>query len=62
MKVVKTRNQIKKQKKGVKVLMTFLKRTKEGKYAPIEKGSLQYSRLKEQPDTSNEEQFFYGLS
>jgi hypothetical protein len=52
-----------KQTKELKVLLTFLKRTKEGKYAAIEKSSFPYSRLNEQPETVViEEQYNYGLS
>jgi hypothetical protein len=34
--------------RGEKALITFLKRTKEGEYAKIEKSSLSYPRVKEQ--------------
>lgn len=51
-----------KQTKELKILLTFLKRTKEGKYATIEKSSIPYSRLNEQPEDIYEEQFNYGLS
>lgn len=52
-----------KQTQELKVLLTFLKRTKEGKYAPVEQSSLPYSRLNEQPETIViEEQYNYGLS
>lgn len=43
------------------VLLQFLKRTKEGTYAPIDKNSFQYIRMKEQTDTT-EEEYYYGLS
>jgi len=43
------------------VLLKFLKRTKEGTYAPIDNSSLRYVRMKEQTDTT-EEEYYYGLS
>ncbi|MBI4225590.1 hypothetical protein HY612_00590 [Candidatus Roizmanbacteria bacterium] len=42
------------------VLFKFLKRTKEGKYAPIDQSSLPYSRIKQQAE-SGEEQYIYAL-
>ena len=42
------------------VLFKFLKRTKEGKYAPIDQSSLPYSRIKQQTE-SGEEQYIYAL-
>ena len=36
-----------KREKEEKVLLTFLKQTREGKYAKIDVSSLPYSRLKE---------------
>lgn len=50
------------QKTELKVLLTFLKRTKAGKYASVEKSSLPYSRLNEQPEDASEEQYNYGLA
>ena len=46
------------------VLLSFLRRTKEGKYAPIEKSSLPYSRIVEERETieSLEEEFYYSVS
>ncbi len=45
-----------------KALITFLKCTKEGKYARIEKGSLAYPRVKEEREpTYNEEEYYYSL-
>lgn len=49
------------KKREIKILFTFLKRTKEGKYATVEKSSIPYSRLNDQPDPV-EEQYYYGLS
>ncbi|KKP86085.1 MAG: hypothetical protein UR89_C0034G0006 [Candidatus Roizmanbacteria bacterium GW2011_GWA2_35_8] len=42
------------------VLFKFLKRTKAGKYAPIDQSSLPYSRIKQQAE-SGEEQYVYAL-
>lgn len=43
--------------------ITFLKMTKDGKYAKIERSALEYSRLKEQTEeTSLEEEYYYGVS
>lgn len=47
-------------------LMSFLKLTKEGKYAPIEKSSLNYTRMKEQNEDiivkPNEDNYYFSLS
>ncbi len=47
-----------------KVLLSFLRRTKEGKYAPIDENSLPYSRIIEESETveSLEEEFYYNVS
>ncbi len=47
-----------------RALLSFLKQTKEGKYAPIDENSLPYSRLKEETETveSLEEEFYYSIS
>jgi len=46
-----------------KALLTFLARTREGEYAPIDKGSLPYARIKEDSETIiNSEEFYYGVS
>ena len=44
-------------------LVKFLKLTKSGKYALIEKTSLPYSRIEEESNSINvcEEEYFYGL-
>ncbi len=34
-----------------KVLLTFLTRTRKGEYAPIDEGSLPYSRINEDSET-----------
>ena len=45
-----------------KALLTFLKRTKDGKYAPIAKGSLAYLRVKAQRGPSyREEEYYYSI-
>ena len=62
MKKTKLKKQKNKQNIELKVLLTFLKRTKAGKYATIEKSSLPYSRLNEQPEVGNDEQYHYGLT
>lgn len=45
-------------------LLAFLRRTKEGKYAPIEESSLPYSRISEESEMveSSEEEYYYGIS
>jgi hypothetical protein len=44
-------------------LITFLARTKDGKYAPIEKSSLQHTRMKEETDTTEtDEEYYYSVS
>ena len=51
-----------KGEKEEKVLLTFLKQTREGKYAKIDKNSLPYSRLKEKREESYyEEEYYYGV-
>ena len=44
-------------------LVEFLKRTKDGKYASIEKTSVSYIRLKVETEVveSNEEEYYYSL-
>jgi len=52
-----------KTKDNEKVSLSFLKRTKEGKYAPIEKSSLPYARVIEEREAieSLEEEFYYSV-
>lgn len=52
-----------KTQKQNKMLVKFLKQTKEGKYAIIEKSSVKYTRLNQQIDSvqSSEEEYYYGL-
>lgn len=52
-----------KQKEN-KALLTFLKQTREGKYAKIEESSLSYSRLREQreePYCYEEDEYYYSV-
>jgi len=57
-------NKVEKNKvegKEIEVLLTFLKLTKEGRYATIEESSLPYSRIEEQPEVYCEDQYIYGM-
>ena len=48
-----------------KMLLTFLKRTKEGKYAKIEQDALPSSRsdtLREEPSFEEEESYYYSIT
>ena len=50
------------RKKEEKVLLTFLKQTRKGKYAKIDESSLPYSRLKEQREESYyEDEYYYSV-
>jgi len=46
------------------VLLSFLERTKEGTYAPIEESSLPYSRITEESQTIEltEEYYYYSVT
>jgi len=45
-----------------KVLLTFLKQTREGKYAKVDESLLPYSRLKEQREESYyEDEYYYSI-
>ncbi len=45
-----------------KALLTFLQRTKEGKYAKVDANSLVYSRIKVQrEETYADEEYLYSL-
>lgn len=46
------------------ILLDFLKKTKDGEYAPIDDSSLNYSRLKFETNNVEveEEQIYYSLS
>lgn len=48
-----------------KILLTFLKRTKEGKYAKIEQAAIPSSRsemLREEPYFEEEEAYYYSTT
>jgi len=50
------------RQKEEKALLTFLKQTREGKYAKIDESSLPYSRLKEQrEETYYEDEYYYSV-
>ncbi len=52
----------KKREQEEKALITFLRLTKEGKYAKIEKSALAYPRVQEQREPIyNEEEYYYSL-
>lgn len=51
-----------KREKKEKALITFLKRTKEGEYAKIEKSSLVYPRVEEQREPYfSDKEYYYGI-
>lgn len=51
------------KRKQEKALLTFLKQTREGRYAKIDESSLPYSRLKEQrEETSYDDEYYYSTS
>ncbi len=48
--------------KEEKALLTFLQRTKEGKYAKIDENSLIYTRIKiQQEETYTDEEYLYSV-
>jgi len=49
------------RQKEEKKLLTFLKRTREGKYAKIDESSLPYVRLKEQREKIYEDEYYYSI-
>lgn len=51
-------------KKEAEILIAFLKRTREGEYAPIEESSLPYARIKAETESVEiyEEEYYYGVS
>ena len=53
-----------KEKSGEEVLLSFLERTKEGTYAPIEESTLPYSRITEESQTVElaEEYYYYSIT
>lgn len=53
----------KKDKAEIKYLLNFLKATKGGKYAKVDKASSKYSRSSQEAEVITcEERYFYGLS
>jgi hypothetical protein len=50
--------------KDNEVILTFLEKTKNGEYSPIEKSSLSYVRMKETDEFSDthEQEYSYSLS
>jgi len=52
------------EKSKEKVLLSFLERTKEGTYAPIEESSLPYARITEESQTIEltEEFYYYSIT
>lgn len=60
---MKKTNKVPNKPNEMKTLLTFLKRTKEGKYAQIEKSSLRYSRIQAEAETNIlDEVYSYGLN
>lgn len=61
---MKERHESVKRKRERGTLLTFLKRTKEGKYAPVEKSSLPYARLSEEREEIEiyEQEYYYNIS
>ena len=51
----------KEEREKKEALLTFLKLTREGKFAEIEESSLTYARLKEQREETPEEEYFYSV-
>lgn len=57
---METRKKELRKKEEKKVLISFLKATKEGKYAKVEESSLPYSRIKEKT-VILENEYYYGI-
>lgn len=57
MKTEKKKREIREEEK---VLISFLKATKEGKYAKVEKSSLPYSRINEET-VIVEDEYYYSI-
>ena len=51
----------KEEREKKEALLTFLKFTREGKFAKIEESSLAYARLKEQREETPQEEYFYSV-
>jgi len=50
------------RQKEEKALLTFLKQTREGKYAKVDESSLPYSRIKEQREEPHyEDEYYYSV-
>ena len=50
------------RQKEKKALLTFLKQTREGKYAKVDESSLPYSRIKEQREEPYyEDEYYYSF-
>ncbi len=47
-----------------KALLKFLKQTKDGKYAQIEKSSLNYTRIEQETEhyDINEDEYYYSIT
>ena len=61
---IKMEERRKEIKEEAEMVIRFLKRTREGEYAPIEESSLPYARLKEEAESVEvyEEEYYYGIS
>ncbi len=57
---METRKKELRKEEEKKVLISFLKVTKEGKYAKVEESSLPYSRIKEKT-VIVENEYYYGI-
>jgi len=57
-------NRIKKHEEEKEALLTFLKQTKDGKFAKIDKSSLPYTRMKQLREAFEREEdvYYYGTS
>ena len=53
-----------KSNKELEIMLKFLERTKDGKYASIEESSLPFTRLKEVTESieSVDDEYYYGMS
>ena len=55
---MKETEQVKSKQKEADSMITFLKETKEGKYAKVEETSLKYSRINEETVVIDNEYYF----
>jgi len=61
--MAQTKGQGGKKLKEQEVLLTFLKRTKKGEYAPIDESSLAYARMEEEVETIVlDEEYYYSMN